>query len=160
MRIRFDDLTGVARERVLAAMQKGATVANDATVKESLQVASELRYPKSGLNRTERRYYDDFLREMRETGRALVMSQQVRIPLEGGGGYIPDFVIWAHGVVEVVEIKGGYKGAGWEQGWDRYKRAAAYLERFGVKCKLAEWMPMEKKWKIQTWEQMKDGSRA
>lgn len=156
MRIRLDELTGCARERVLAAM-RGATVVNNATCKDSLQVAKELRYPKAGLNKTERRYYDAFLRERRESGEALVMSQQVRIPLEGVGGYIPDFVVWAHGGVEVVEIKGGYKGAGWEQGWDRYKRAAAYLERFGVKCTLAEWMPKEHRWNIQTWETMKNG---
>lgn len=48
-------------------------------------------------------------------------------PLEGGGSYTPDLVAWRRDFpgVLVVEVKGGYRGAGWEQGYERYKRAAA-----------------------------------
>lgn len=156
MRIKLEDLSGYAKERVLAAMgQEGRKPREKATGRAETEEIG--LYPKAGLNRTEKRYYDTYLRDRRESGEALVMCQQVRIPLEGGGGYIPDFVVWQDGGVEIIEVKGGYKGDGWEQGWDRYKRAAAYLERFGVKCKLAEWMPKEKNWIIKTWQEMKNG---
>lgn len=55
-----------------------------------------------------------------------VVGQALRLPLSGGGEYRPDLVAWSPGCasVLVVEVKGGYRGPGWEQGYDRYKRAA------------------------------------
>lgn len=40
--------------------------------------------------------------------------------------YTPDFIV-VHDFlpIEVWEVKGGYRGPGWEQGYERYKRAAA-----------------------------------
>lgn len=56
------------------------------------------------------------------------IAQQVRnvFMLAGGVMYIPDFVVFRpNGVIEVIEVKGGYRGAGFEQGEERYKSAAA-----------------------------------
>ena len=56
----------------------------------------------------------------------VVVGQALRLPLAGGGEYRPDLVAWSPGCASllVVEVKGGYRGPGWEQGYDRYKRAA------------------------------------
>lgn len=56
----------------------------------------------------------------------VVVGQALRLPLSGGGEYRPDLVAWSPGCasVLVVEVKGGYRGPGWEQGFERYKRAA------------------------------------
>lgn len=143
MRIRLDDIPEAARGRVLAAMQ-------GATVKDSLQVAEAARYPRGEMNKSEMRFFDAHLRDGYERGLCLVLAQQVRIPLPGGGVYVPDFVVYNHlGALEIYEVKGGYRGPGWEQGYERFKRAAAYLVKFGIGCWLAEWK--EKKWNLKRW---------
>ena len=38
--------------------------------------------------------------------------------------YIPDFIVFGPGPARVIEVKGGYRGPGAEQGYERYKRAA------------------------------------
>ena len=56
------------------------------------------------------------------------IAQQVRnvFMLAGGVMYIPDFVVFRpNGVIEIIEVKGGYRGPGYEQGEERYKSAAA-----------------------------------
>lgn len=54
------------------------------------------------------------------------VAQQVRnlFMLDGGGMYIPDFIVFGPGPARVIEVKGGYRGPGAEQGYERYKRAA------------------------------------
>lgn len=57
----------------------------------------------------------------------LTIAQPTRLfPLPGWGTYTPDILAWRPGEpgVMVVEVKGGYRGAGWEQGMERYARAA------------------------------------
>jgi len=40
--------------------------------------------------------------------------------------YSPDvFVQWDDGSFTLYEVKGGYRGPGWEQGWERFKRACS-----------------------------------
>ena len=161
MRMKIDDMPAEARERVAAALG----IESKGTCKESLKVdapltkeairelqeeAHALWYPKGEMNKTERRFFDTFLRDDWAAGKTLVLAQHVRVPLPGGGTYCPDFVVVEDGAVRLYEIKGGYKGAGWDQGWERYKRAAAYLEKFGVMCFLAEWTK-RKNWAFTGW---------
>lgn len=63
------------------------------------------------------------------------VAQQVRnlFMLDGGGMYIPDFIAFAPGQPALaVEVKGGYRGPGAEQGYERYRRAA--LQYSGRGC--------------------------
>lgn len=55
------------------------------------------------------------------------IEQPTRLfPLPGWGTYTPDILAWKPGKsgILVVEVKGGYKGPGAEQGMERYARAA------------------------------------
>jgi hypothetical protein len=80
------------------------------------------------LNKAETRALD---KARREWPRAIIMAQALTLPLSGGDTYRPDIVIlkpcdWFRGSLlrmVLVEVKGGYKGPGWEQGVERYKRA-------------------------------------
>lgn len=69
------------------------------------------------------------------------IAQQVRnlFPMEGGGEYIPDFVLLRpDGGITVIEAKGGYKGPGAEQGHERYARAAALYST--PACAFEKWI--------------------
>lgn len=62
-----------------------------------------------------------------------VLVQPTRLfPLQGGGSYTPDFLAFDSQRPElgiaVVEVKGGYKGPGAEQGHERYARTAAQYD--------------------------------
>lgn len=87
-------------------------------------------------------------------GQDSLICAQVRnlFPLAGGGTYIPDFVVLSPHGARVVEVKGGYRGPGWEQGRERYKRAAAqYSGKAGVSFEL--WEVKGKAINIQQWEE-------
>ncbi len=76
-----------------------------------------------------------------------LIAQQVRnlFQLDGGGMYIPDFVVFSDALpIRVIEVKGGYRGAGFEQGYERYKRAALQFSRSGL-------------FSFELWEVRKDG---
>jgi hypothetical protein len=80
------------------------------------------------LNKAETRALD---KARREWPCAIVLAQALVLPLSGGDTYRPDLLILAPCQdfsgslcrVIFVEVKGGYKGPGWEQGIERYKRA-------------------------------------
>ena len=56
---------------------------------------------------------------------ARVLEQALRLPLTGGGTYTPDLVVVRPGQpLLLIEVKGGYRGPGAEQGVERYRRAA------------------------------------
>lgn len=79
------------------------------------------------LNKTERRFYDTYLvnRSGEPVNYRVVVQPTRFFEIPGGGTYTPDFLVFQPGrPVEVIEIKGGYCGPGWEQGIERYKRAA------------------------------------
>lgn len=87
-------------------------------------------------------------------GMDALICAQVRnlFPLAGGGTYIPDFVVLSPHGARVVEVKGGYRGPGWEQGRERYKRAAAqYSGKAGVAFEI--WEVKGKAINIQQWEE-------
>jgi len=84
-----------------------------------------------------------------------VISQPTRFfPLQGGGTYTPDFLLIAKDASTdlVFEIKGGYKGAGWEHGMERYKRAAAQYHCDGLRFRMATWDSKMQSWQIDNWE--------
>ena len=87
-------------------------------------------------------------------GTDTLICAQVRnlFPLAGGGTYIPDFVVLSPHGARVVEVKGGYRGPGAEQGRERYKRAAAqYSGKAGVAFEL--WEVKKEEIQIQKWEE-------
>ena len=103
------------------------------------------------INKTERRYYDTFLAD-RDGVDCTVLVQPPRLfELEGGGTYTPDFlVINAKGCV-VVETKGGYRGPGFEQGLERWKRAAAQWADERLQFILATWYRKDGRWVVENW---------
>ena len=77
------------------------------------------------MNKTEARFLREWLAPRARGAECLIIAQPTRFfHLTGGGTYTPDFLLIDGGGVTVYEVKGGYRGAGWEQGYERYKRAA------------------------------------
>lgn len=65
--------------------------------------------------------------------------------------YTPDLMV-IHGFlpIEVWEIKGGYRGPGWEQGYERYKRAAQFFSD-GIKYQFYLAEKVGGKWQWRKW---------
>lgn len=55
-----------------------------------------------------------------------VLCQPLRLPLDAKGTYVPDLLAFRPDEpgLRVIEVKGGYRGPGYEQGYERYYRAA------------------------------------
>ena len=117
------------------------------------------------LNKTETRFLQELRRSMAGMTSAIpemdgldVWNYDIQPPryfeFEDGDTYTPDFLLLAVGRGQVVvEVKGGYRGAGWEQGWERFKRAAAVFGREfgserGREFWLCEWKPRESRWSV------------
>lgn len=88
---------------------------------KTLKDVGQLRQKK--MNRSEQKV-QIILRQM---GYETIPQVTRMFPLDGGGTYTPDFIAWKKGDpgLVVCEVKGGYRGPGWEQGMERYKRAAS-----------------------------------
>ncbi|MBO4620355.1 MAG: hypothetical protein J5654_09630 [Victivallales bacterium] len=87
-------------------------------------------------------------------GYANIIPQPTRLfPLAGGGTYTPDFLAWnpSDGSILVVEVKGGYRGPGWEQGMERYKRAAAQYDGGPLKFTMLAWSAKRREWAVDFW---------
>lgn len=109
---------------------------------------------KSGpaMNKTEERCLEMLRR--RFPG-AAILPQRIRFfPLKGGGTYTPDFLVVGDALpMLVVEVKGGYRGAGAEQGYDRYKRAALeWSDGRRFRFVLCTWERMRREWRVEPWE--------
>ena len=106
--------------------------------------------PKPRGNVTERRALE-LIRARYPDG--CVFSQPARFfPLEGGGTYTPDFLVFREGrPVVVVEVKGGYRGPGAEQGIERYRRAAAQWDGCLFAFQMWNWKAKERGWEIFVW---------
>lgn len=73
------------------------------------------------------------------------------LPLPGGGTYTPDFLVLVPGGEPVsAEVKGGYRGPGWEQGVERYRRAASEWDGRGLRFVMATWDGAAG-WRLQWW---------
>lgn len=104
------------------------------------------------MNKTETRALE-WLRFHGYTG---IIAQPTRLfPLAGGGTYTPDFLAWEPmtSCVWVVEVKGGYRGPGAEQGYDRYKRAALQYSPAGSPWRFAllTWHAQQREWTFEAW---------
>jgi hypothetical protein len=94
---------------------------------------------------------------LRLNGFACLIAQPTRLfPLAGGGTYTPDFLAWERsgaGGVWVIEVKGGYRGPGAEQGYDRYKRAALQYSPPGSPWRFAllTWHARRREWTWEAW---------
>lgn len=74
------------------------------------------------LNKTEVRW----LHEIGWRMEAMSIHPQVGLYFDDGDCYNADFMVFMNdGGVRLIEVKGGYKGPGWEQGHERFKRAKA-----------------------------------
>ena len=116
------------------------------------------------LNKTEARFLQELRRSMAGQRSAIpeldgmdIWCYDIQPPrffeFEDGDTYTPDFLLLAGGRGQIVaEIKGGYRGPGWEQGWERFKRAAAAFGRDrGREFWLCEWRPRESRWRVKTY---------
>ena len=116
------------------------------------------------LNKTEARFLQELRRSMMGMTSAIPELEELEIwhydiqpprffEFEDGDTYTPDFLLLAGGRGQIVaEIKGGYRGPGWEQGWERFKRAAAAFGRDrGREFWLCEWRPRESRWSVTTY---------
>ena len=116
------------------------------------------------LNKTETRFLQELRRSMAGQRSAMPELDELEIwhydiqpprffEFEDGDTYTPDFLLLAGGRGQIVaEIKGGYRGPGWEQGWERFKRAAAAFGRDrGREFWLCEWRPRESRWSVTTY---------
>lgn len=116
---------------------------------QSVKIKSRER-PKTKGNVTEHRALDLIMEQYPD---GCVFCQPSRFfKLEGGGTYTPDFLVFREGQpVVVVEVKGGYKGPGAEQGIERYKRAAAQWDGPIFKFQMWNWDAEDRSWEIGLW---------
>ena len=110
------------------------------------------RERRGGTSKTETRFFETFLEPRAKSGEIRVLAQPRIFSLEGGGTYTPDFVAVTPSGIEVYEVKGGYRGPGWEQGHERYKRAALQWACPFIKFTMATWSRKDAKWTIEAWE--------
>lgn len=103
------------------------------------------------LNKTERRFYDEILKGVDK--KSVIVQPSRLFELQGGGTYTPDFLVIADGKAFAIEIKGGYRGPGWEQGYERYKRAAAQWNGGWFKFCMWTWDRKANKWDCEYWKQ-------
>lgn len=86
-----------------------------------------------------------------------IIAQPTRLfPLAGGGTYTPDFLAWEPltSCVWVIEVKSaGAHYHGWEQGYDRYKRAALQYSQPGSPWRYAllTWHAKQREWTFEAW---------
>ena len=143
-RIRLEDLRGSEdfrrlNEGILGLVAKSATAAE-----RRRPMAEETYSPKLNLSETEA-----YRMLMSRYPDAFIVPQPTRFfRLKGGGTYQPDFLVFCDDGVLVVEVKGGYRGPGAEQGNERYKRAA--LE-FGSHFRFEMYRKEHGEWEVIPW---------
>lgn len=113
-------------------------------------VSGGLRWP--AMNRTEARCLAGLLEALPDH---CVFAQPSRFfTLSGGGTYTPDFLVVRPGeAVRVIEVKGGYRGPGWEQGVERYRRAALeWSDGIHFQFEMHTWDRARREWRVEPWE--------
>lgn len=109
----------------------------------------ERRIQERRMNKTEERFFDllknDIYADERDT--VLIVPQPTRFfRFPNGDTYTPDFLVIHQCGVTVYEVKGGYKGHGAEQGYERFHRAAEKFGRHGITFILATWDRERDEW--------------
>jgi hypothetical protein len=78
-----------------------------------------------------------------------VIEQPIRLQLTGGGSYTPDLMVRTKYEKPIlIEVKGGYRGPGWEQGIERYKRAK-YEWGYWFEFQLCIWDRKKQEWRVE-----------
>ena len=148
--ISLDDLPAGYREQAERQIKGGASKACVAMALASIAESKpkEKRSQGRKLNATEARCK---LALMVKYPTAIILSQALQLAFEDGTSYRPDFMVkFPHCEDEdplLVEVKGGYKGPGWEQGTERYRRAKDVFGKwFGFE--MWTWKSKEKRWEV------------
>lgn len=122
----------------------------------ALPTASNARTRLEACNKTETLFHEYLQRSLYAGQAVSIIVQPSRFfELVGGGTYTPDFMVFRHdglGAVTVFEVKGGYRGPGWEQGYERYKRAALEWDGCIFKFNLAEFDRKAQRWTLRGWK--------
>lgn len=109
------------------------------------------------LNKTETIFLNTQLEKIIGFISATTIIQPLRFfEMTGGGTYTPDFVVIHGQGMDVFEVKGGYKGAGWEQGVERYKRAAYEFDNEYINFYYCEFDRKNNSWDVQRWKDVKE----
>lgn len=111
----------------------------------------------ASMNKTERMFFMMLLADW--CGRGFVKPQATRFfPLKGGGTYTPDFMVFpddgSH--VRIYEVKGGYRGPGWDQGYERYKRTALQYDGDIFDFYMATYNRKKREWTIEKWKEIEE----
>ena len=114
-------------------------------------VLDSQRPRKERLNKTEARFLHWLDLHVRQRHNIIIVQPPRLLELEGGGTYTPDFIVVQPWGLDVYEVKGGYEGPGWEQGVERYKRAAAQYDGKHMHFFMCEWTK-DNGWRIQKWQ--------
>lgn len=140
---------------VLGQMSKGASVKDLmercrrlSDIVSGRHVVTE-KNPERKLNKTEERFHEYLKTEFKNEPH-LIVPQPTRFFRFGNGDtYTPDFIVISDCGISVYEVKGGYRGAGWEQGYDRYFRAKEKFESYELRITfyLVEWDRKNREWK-------------
>ena len=108
---------------------------------------SEKGIPK--MNKTEARFLEILKRDYKG---ALVIPQPTRFfRFPNGDTYTPDFLVINGDGVFVFEVKGGYRGPGWQQGYERYHRAKERFESAEnhIDFQLVTWDAKMREWSYE-----------
>jgi len=131
----------------------GVSPCSDPVKAEKREEAHETRL--RCCNKTETLFHEYLQRSLYAGQAVSIIVQPSRFfELVGGGTYTPDYMVFRHeqpGVVLVFEVKGGYRGPGWEQGYERYKRAALQWSGPVFRFAMAEFSRKKNSWKITEW---------
>ena len=80
------------------------------------------------MTKTEARFYGHLQSEYTNEKHLIVPQPTRFFRFDNGDTYTPDFIVICDIGIVVYEVKGGYKGAGCEQGYERYYRAKEKFE--------------------------------
>ena len=145
-RMRLEDFDEATRVRIVAAMENGNGAKNAPRARKCVDIGTDgcnALKSQSGANPTAKKSFcDEKPPRMNKTETAfygklldiykkeLIFIQPTRFfKLEGGGTYTPDFLVFSLCGVYVYECKlEGAHYPGWEQGVERFKRAAAQFD--------------------------------
>lgn len=78
---------------------------------------------------------------------SLVVPHGIKLFFPDRTSYTPDFVVYLHHARQaiLIEVKGGYRGPGWEQGYERYKRARDLYHGYYA---FQFWTKTKKEWEV------------
>lgn len=85
------------------------------------------------MTKTEARFYDHLKAEYAHEKHVIIPQPTRFFRFDNGDTYTPDFIVLCATGMLVYEVKGGYKGAGYEQGYERYFRAKEKFESYDLR---------------------------